>query len=207
MRSSSSRFIDSRMIRSRPRELLPVREGALPSTARITTASTASRSAPTRPLRAAGPRDQPGGTLVADDAPEAEGLSPRLFGDSTSRGRRLRRTEYAAAPRATRASSATASRSTRRHRERPAHPGTPQDARLLREVARRPSPPEAEEWQKLFKETFVFTGGEIVRSFLLSTGYLRGAHVPGCPVYGKVAKKKPAWMTATDGESETSRSS
>jgi DNA-3-methyladenine glycosylase I len=51
-------------------------------------------------------------------------------------------------------------------------------------------------WQKLFKETFVFTGGEIVGSFLLSTGYLRGAHVPSCPVYGRVAKKKPAWATA-----------
>ncbi len=49
-------------------------------------------------------------------------------------------------------------------------------------------------WQKLFKETFVFTGGEIVGSFLLSTGYLRGAHVPGCPVSARIAKKKPAWM-------------
>ena len=39
-------------------------------------------------------------------------------------------------------------------------------------------PRTAKEWQKLFKETFVFTGGEIVKSFLLSTGYLRGAHVP-----------------------------
>lgn len=51
-------------------------------------------------------------------------------------------------------------------------------------------------WQKLFKETFVFTGGEIVGSFLLSTGYLRGAHVPSCPVYARVAKKRPAWATA-----------
>jgi DNA-3-methyladenine glycosylase I len=57
-------------------------------------------------------------------------------------------------------------------------------------------PRSAEEWRKLFKETFVFTGGEIVRSFLLSTGYLRGAHVPSCPVYAKAAKKKPRWMTA-----------
>lgn len=55
-------------------------------------------------------------------------------------------------------------------------------------------PRPAKAWQKLFKETFVFTGGEIVGSFLLSTGYLKGAHVPGCPVYGRVAKKKPAWM-------------
>ena len=56
-------------------------------------------------------------------------------------------------------------------------------------------PLSAKEWQKLFKKTFVFTGGEIVGSFLMSTGYLRGAHVPSCPVYAKAAKKKPAWMT------------
>jgi DNA-3-methyladenine glycosylase I len=55
-------------------------------------------------------------------------------------------------------------------------------------------PRSAKEWQKLFKKTFVFTGGEIVGSFLMSTGYLRGAHVPSCPVYAKAAKKKPAWL-------------
>ncbi len=57
-------------------------------------------------------------------------------------------------------------------------------------------------WQKLFKETFVFTGGEIVCSFLLSTGYLRGAHVPSCPVYARVARKEPPWMRI--GERATS---
>ncbi len=51
-------------------------------------------------------------------------------------------------------------------------------------------------WQKLFKETFVFTGGEIVGSFLLSTGYLRGAHVPGCPIYARILKKRPPWVAA-----------
>jgi DNA-3-methyladenine glycosylase I len=55
-------------------------------------------------------------------------------------------------------------------------------------------PRSAAEWQKLFKQTFVFTGGEIVRSFLLSTGYLRGAHVPSCPIFAKAAKKRPGWM-------------
>ena len=49
-------------------------------------------------------------------------------------------------------------------------------------------------WQRLFKETFVFTGGEIVGAFLESTGYLRGAHRPSCPVFRKVAKKRPKWM-------------
>ena len=57
-------------------------------------------------------------------------------------------------------------------------------------------PLPAKEWQKLFKKTFVFTGGEIVGSFLMSTGYLRGAHVPSCPVYARAAKRKPKWMTA-----------
>ena len=51
-----------------------------------------------------------------------------------------------------------------------------------------------DEWVKLFKKTFVFTGGEITGSFLLSTGYLEGAHERDCPVFTKIAKKKPAWM-------------
>ena len=32
------------------------------------------------------------------------------------------------------------------------------------------------EWVKLFKKTFKFTGGEITGEFLMSTGYLPGAH-------------------------------
>lgn len=51
-----------------------------------------------------------------------------------------------------------------------------------------------EEWTKLFKKTFIFTGGEIVNEFLMSTGYLPGAHQPDCPIYKKAAKQKPAWM-------------
>lgn len=51
-----------------------------------------------------------------------------------------------------------------------------------------------EEWVKLFKKNFVFTGGEIVREFLVSTGYLAGAHDKDCPVYKKVASLRPAWM-------------
>ena len=38
------------------------------------------------------------------------------------------------------------------------------------------------EWTKLFKKTFVFTGGEIVSEFLMSTGYLEGAHDLDCPI-------------------------
>ena len=51
-----------------------------------------------------------------------------------------------------------------------------------------------DEWTKLFKKTFVFTGGEIVNEFLLSTGYLAGAHEESCHVYKKVASLRPAWL-------------
>ena len=51
-----------------------------------------------------------------------------------------------------------------------------------------------EEWTRLFKRTFVFTGGEIVREFLVSTGYLPGAHEEDCAVYKTVAVLHPAWM-------------
>ncbi|HEX2204729.1 MAG TPA: DNA-3-methyladenine glycosylase I [Longimicrobium sp.] len=49
------------------------------------------------------------------------------------------------------------------------------------------------EWVKLFKKTFRFTGGEIVGEFLMSTGYLPGAHHPGCPVYPRVLASSPPW--------------
>jgi DNA-3-methyladenine glycosylase I len=52
------------------------------------------------------------------------------------------------------------------------------------------------EWVKLFKQTFRFTGGEIVGEFLMSIGYLPGAHVESCPVYARVLKQKPAWAVS-----------
>lgn len=52
------------------------------------------------------------------------------------------------------------------------------------------------DWVKLFKREFVFTGGEIVGEFLMSIGYLPGAHAEDCPVYRKIARQKPAWMQA-----------
>lgn len=42
------------------------------------------------------------------------------------------------------------------------------------------------EWVKLFKKTFKFTGGEITGEFLMSTGYLEGAHSDDCPIYKKL---------------------
>jgi DNA-3-methyladenine glycosylase I len=54
-------------------------------------------------------------------------------------------------------------------------------------------PRSQKEWERLFKETFVFTGGKIVHAFLMSTGYLKGAHEKSCPAYARVLKKAPAW--------------
>ncbi|MEL7161470.1 MAG: DNA-3-methyladenine glycosylase I, partial [Bacteroidota bacterium] len=46
-------------------------------------------------------------------------------------------------------------------------------------------PLSKEAWVKLFKKTFKFTGGEITNEFLMSAGYLPGAHDPECPIYAK----------------------
>ncbi len=51
-----------------------------------------------------------------------------------------------------------------------------------------------EEWVKLFKKTFRFTGGEIVNEFLMSIGYLSGAHSADCAVFKKVQKANPLWL-------------
>lgn len=49
------------------------------------------------------------------------------------------------------------------------------------------------EWVKLFKSTFRFTGGEIVGEFLMSTGWLPGAHAESCPVHARVLAANPPW--------------
>lgn len=56
-------------------------------------------------------------------------------------------------------------------------------------------PRSKDEWVKLFKKAFVFTGGEIVNEFLMSIGYLPGAHVESCPTFERIVALKPAWMT------------
>lgn len=55
-------------------------------------------------------------------------------------------------------------------------------------------PLSREEWTKLFKKTFKFVGGEIVNEFLMSTGYLKGAHDTDCPINNKIARLNPKWM-------------
>lgn len=54
-------------------------------------------------------------------------------------------------------------------------------------------PMSREAWTMLFKKTFAFTGEEIVNEFMVSTGYLPGAHAKDCPVYKKVLQTKPHW--------------
>ena len=49
------------------------------------------------------------------------------------------------------------------------------------------------EWVKLFRATFRFMGPEIVGEFLMSTGYLPGAHREDCPVYTEILALDPPW--------------
>jgi DNA-3-methyladenine glycosylase I len=55
-------------------------------------------------------------------------------------------------------------------------------------------PRSREEWVPLFRRTFRFVGGEIVNEFLMSTGFLPGAHTPDCPVYERVVAAEPPWL-------------
>ena len=55
-------------------------------------------------------------------------------------------------------------------------------------------PKTREEWVNLFKKIFRFTGGEIVNEFLMSIGYLPGAHAADCKIYKKVLKENPKWF-------------
>lgn len=54
-------------------------------------------------------------------------------------------------------------------------------------------PRTKEEWVALFRRTFVFMGGEVVNEFLMSIGYLPGAHREDCPVFARIAARNPAW--------------
>jgi DNA-3-methyladenine glycosylase I len=49
------------------------------------------------------------------------------------------------------------------------------------------------DWVRLFKKHFKFVGGEIVNEFLMSSGYLPGAHHSRCPVYPQVLAARPRW--------------
>jgi DNA-3-methyladenine glycosylase I len=61
------------------------------------------------------------------------------------------------------------------------------------------------EWVRLFKETFRFTGGEIVGEFLMSLGYLPGAHQSWCPAYQKIVALAPPWQLRASATSRLPR--
>lgn len=69
-----------------------------------------------------------------------------------------------------------------------------QEAGSFRQWLAQHHPKTKEEWVRLFKNTFRFTGGEIVNEFLMSIGYLPGAHSKDCKIYNKIIKTKPMWM-------------
>ena len=55
-------------------------------------------------------------------------------------------------------------------------------------------PKTKEEWVKIFKKTFKFTGGEIVNEFFMSVGMLPGAHAQNCPVYKQTRDSGALWF-------------
>jgi DNA-3-methyladenine glycosylase I len=54
-------------------------------------------------------------------------------------------------------------------------------------------PLDLDGWLRRFRQTFRFMGPEIVREFLVSTGYLPGAHMQCCPVYARILVLNPPW--------------
>ena len=54
-------------------------------------------------------------------------------------------------------------------------------------------PRPLDEWTRLFRRNFRFTGGLIVGEFLMSLGFLPGAHQPDCPVYARILAAAPPW--------------
>jgi DNA-3-methyladenine glycosylase I len=61
-------------------------------------------------------------------------------------------------------------------------------------------PRPKDEWVRLFRGTFRFTGGEIVGEFLMSLGYLPGAHEPSCPVHARILALSPPWLGAAGAQ-------
>jgi DNA-3-methyladenine glycosylase I len=55
------------------------------------------------------------------------------------------------------------------------------------------------DWVKVLKRHFAHVGGEIAGEFLMSLGYLPGAHRPDCPVDARVRAAGPPWLDAPAG--------
>lgn len=51
-------------------------------------------------------------------------------------------------------------------------------------------------WVKAMRANFVFMGPEVVNEFLMSIGYLPGAHRAACPVGREIGSLGPPWMRA-----------
>ena len=66
-------------------------------------------------------------------------------------------------------------------------------------MAHHPRP--LEEWTRLFRRNFRFTGRLIVSEFLMSLGFLPGAHQPDCPVYTRILALAPPWARWEDSAS------
>mgnify|MGYP002624432955 CR=1 FL=1 len=49
------------------------------------------------------------------------------------------------------------------------------------------------DWVRIFKKAFRFTGGAITGEFLMSVGYLPGAHHEACPVHARILALDPPW--------------
>ncbi len=64
-------------------------------------------------------------------------------------------------------------------------------------MAHHPRP--LDDWTPLFRRTFRFTGGLIVGEFLMSLGFLPGAHQPECAIYARILAAAPPW-TRNPGE-------
>ena len=52
------------------------------------------------------------------------------------------------------------------------------------------------EWLTLFRQRFTFMGGEVVGEFLMSIGYLPGAHHSDCPIFARLEALSPPWLLA-----------
>lgn len=55
-------------------------------------------------------------------------------------------------------------------------------------------PQSKEAWVKLFRRNFRFMGGEIVGEFLMSLGFLPGAHGRTCWRFQEIAALSPPWF-------------
>lgn len=54
------------------------------------------------------------------------------------------------------------------------------------------------DWVQTFRKTFKFMGPEVVKEFLMSTGYIPGAHHTSCLVFKTVYDLHPPWRMVED---------